>query len=222
MKALLYREFRIMPVTAKGIIAYMIFCLAVVASGVIAGPKGLGLFNSESISLYLSIINFTFLNGLVTNNLEQDSKYRQQIYLQTLPVRKQQIVHAKFSSILLLGIAFFATNALMISAYILITDGMWTDIMKSLVMAALYMFVFGIMLFAFFSGFRRLNVIFYTALAFFVGPALLAGFFLAGSGTSLHLILTSGFFFVICIYLLCWLTAAVKMRKSGFSAKKFS
>lgn len=66
------------------------------------GPGFIGVFGAEDLHSFISIFGLLIVWQMVINGLQHDDSNRQMTFLQTLPVRGSQIVHAKFTGALLL------------------------------------------------------------------------------------------------------------------------
>lgn len=66
----------------------------------IFGPKVIDVVSVDMENGFVSIMAVIISSGTMIGKLHNDGADQQMIYLQTLPVRNNQIVHAKFLSVL--------------------------------------------------------------------------------------------------------------------------
>lgn len=66
------------------------------------GPALFDVYDTDGIAAFIVILGMVHAGGEVDFSIEEDNGHRQMSFLQTLPIRKRQIVHAKYLNMLLL------------------------------------------------------------------------------------------------------------------------
>lgn len=143
----------------KNIRSYLIFGLIIVFLMWILGPNSIGYLDAEQINKYSSITIMLLASWDMNDSLKQDAAFRQLSFLQTLPVDKATIVHAKFLSCLALCGVTLIRLALLVSINLLI-NGAWTFESSLIILFATPIIVFlmaGNLLLYFLRGVRGEN-----------------------------------------------------------------
>src|SRR5699024_7974319 len=88
------------------------------------GPAFFDIFDTDAITFIVTLAGIGFIGMLTNTSLQEDSHQRQIAFLQTLPITRNRIVHAKFLSILIKSgksclwmLAFVSLNVLVNSTW---------------------------------------------------------------------------------------------------------
>lgn len=175
----------------------------------------------EDFNGHFSILSIVITWQIVSNGLILEGNNRQMRFLQTLPIRKSQIVHAKFISVLLLcgctlvWIAFFILLNMVISGTPI--KGSWILLGFFLIFSMIIYMASVTLLPYFLWGYKR---VFLVSILFFVGLAgvlVPVGFFMDRAGKEpsifyfLNLMILS-----LVIYFICWWVSVQRINKKGF------
>lgn len=182
----------------------------------ILGPRIAGVIDAEQSSLLISIFGFTIAGGRMTVSLERDKKKQQQTFLQTLPIYKTHIVHAKFLSILFLCAFTFVWISVFIIVNVFVNGGEMRYWIMALLMASMFFFITGMTLLCYFLwGHRRIGLIFYSTLAVWTMAFMTMVFTMKSSDISFSRLLGLALLVTAVIYFVCWWVAVCSVNKRG-------
>lgn len=164
------------------------------------------------------VLVFTLVT--VYNDLLADDEQRQTLFLQTLPIRKSQLVHAKMASVLLLWILNFVLFLLptaLIQVYRSTTEELWSQLGMFMSLA---LFVSSVHVLGYFLwGLRRRGrLIFFLAIIFWLVLTSSGGYLLVANGMA-----AQGLLFILPLllsvfaFVVCWWIAVKSMNKRGFA-----
>lgn len=199
---------------------YIIFGLLFVSFMWLLGPNVIGYLEMEAISLFVFMAGMLSAVVSMLSIMEEDTTERQLSFLQTLPLRKRDIVHAKFLSILLVCGFMFIWVSVLVSANLLIND-IWT--MESWMVVFLFLSVLVFLmaenlLWYFLRGLRS-NWIFYFSFIAWMTVLVFLGFN-KPSGISQSLISGISLISSFLSYFICWWIAVRKVHHKGFPLEK--
>lgn len=189
----------------------------------VLGPRVVGVIDAEQSSLLISILGFMIAGGRLTFNLEQYKTNRQQTFLETLPVRKGEVVHAKFISLFLLGTFTFAWTSFFIFINVFLNDGEMGYWVMAWLMSSMFVFITGVILLCYFLwGHRRIGLIFYSSLAVWTAALIAPVFMLKSTGLSFFQLMGLALLASIMIYFVCWWAAVRKVNRKGLPWEELS
>lgn len=218
MNVLIQRELEEMFYWKKMIYYFNLFGAGIILLSWILGPKMIGFIDIENMNLMLCVIGLLFVYGRLSYTMNQETANRQIIFLQTLPVRKNYIIHAKFLSTLGLCGAAFIWMSLFVSFNLWINTS-WTfeAWMMALVFISMALFIAAIMQMCHFIwGAGGKDWIFYLALAIWGAIATLSGFLLEDLGLSLTQFGLLLMIVPMAIYFICWWVSICWTNRNGF------
>ncbi|ALX48584.1 ABC-2 transporter permease [Lentibacillus amyloliquefaciens] len=196
---------------------YFVFGLVLILLIWLLGPNAMSFLATGTISLFIFLIGMLSAGMHMLDTMEEDAANRQLAFLQTLPVRKTDIVHAKFLSTLLLCGFIFVWVSVLFSANLLIND-VWT------VESTMIIFLFLAVLLLLVTG----NLLWYYLRGSFYGGWINYALLLNGSVFLLYVGFYSpfdipkDFLFSISlaisslVYLSCWWIMANWVKLKGF------
>lgn len=182
----------------------------------ILGPRVIGAVDVEQSSLLISILGFTIASGRMTFNLERDTKNRQQLFLQTLPVHKAHIIHAKFTSIFLLSVFTFVWTSFFVLVNVFLNGGEMHYWAMAWLLSSMFIFITGVTLLCYFLwGHRRISLIFYSSLAVWAAAFVTPAFTLKSTGISFYQFMGLALIASVLIYFVCWWAAVHSVNRRG-------
>lgn len=165
MKKLLKREFELTKIDQKLVKIYLILSVIFIFLAWILGPHVLGLWGAEQLNLYILIIIFLIMTEKISSSLKKDMEEGQSALLQTLPIKKEHIVHAKYMTVFFINIISLLWTAGLCILNIVINQGMWDDLTIVLIFSSMLLFVSSTIIGSFFLSRKdRLNIIHYLSL----------------------------------------------------------
>ncbi|HLS10286.1 ABC-2 transporter permease [Lentibacillus sp.] len=196
---------------------YVVFGLVLILLMWVLGPNVTDIFATELISLFLFLIGLLAAGMSLLSTMEEDAANRQLEFLQTLPVRKTDIVHAKFLSSLLLCGFLFVWVSILVSANLLIND-VWT--VESIRIVFLYLAVLmllatGNLLWYFLRGSLHGGWINYALLLNGSVFLLYMGFY-SPFGISKTFLFSISLAIAGFVYIGCWWLLAKRVKNKGF------
>ncbi|UJL46175.1 ABC-2 transporter permease [Virgibacillus sp. NKC19-16] len=218
MKVLISREFDEMFYWKKMIYYHNLFGAGIILLTWILGPKVAGLTDVENMNMMICLIGLLFVYGRLSYTMKQEAANRQITFLQTLPVRKNYIIHAKFLSNLGLCAASFIWMLLFVSLNQWI-NASWTfeAWMMASVFISMALFIAAIMQICHFIwGAGGKDWIFYIALAIWGVIAISSGFLLEDLGISFTQFWLLLIIVPMVIYFICWWVTIWWTNRSGF------
>ncbi|MFD2759626.1 ABC-2 transporter permease [Lentibacillus juripiscarius] len=200
--------------------AYIIFGLVFVLFMWLLGPRVIGYFEAEMFSLFVFMAGMLSAVASMLFTIEEDDAERQISFLQTLPIRKRDIVHAKFLSIFLVCGFMFIWVSVLNSANLLMNDvwtmESWMDVF--IFLAVLIFLVAENLLWYFLRGLRS-NWIFYFSFIAWMTVLVLLGFN-RPSGISQSVICGVSLISSFLAYPTCWWLSVRKVHHKGFPLEK--
>lgn len=169
----------------------------------------------------VSVIGLAMVFHFVNHGLTRDDIHRQMIFLQILPVRKSDIVHAKFISVLLLCGCVAVWIGLFTYADLFIHGDGTVDAFTYLNMAMVLPLIFyisAVILYSYFLwGYRRTIFIQVFALIVWAFGFIGIGFLLdlTGKEPSMSLFIAV-FVLSLVIYFICWWMSVRRVKNKGF------
>ncbi|MFC4620101.1 ABC-2 transporter permease [Camelliibacillus cellulosilyticus] len=216
MGALFRREWEIMyPSSWRLLKVYFFIGVGYLLIAWLIGPSGFGLVKIDTINLFISLMGMMFTNFRMTENLEQDRANRQMTFLQTLPVAKNKIVHAKFLSVLSLCAMNIIWIVLLVAGNLTINHGWsWGAWGVVQLFSSMMLFISGMLLLSFFVwGRGHMGWLFYLSLAIWGGILFLLAVIIGLAIDRLWLFSLIG---SIVTYLICWGVSWFKVARKGF------
>lgn len=221
MRVLIQRELEEMRVSSskmEGIITTIIMGLIIVFFMWLLGPRIFGI-DAKVLTAFVVIIGLLNAGSGMNLALEADSSSRQISFLQTLPILKEQIIHAKFISVLLLCWKTFVWMAVLISINLVINSDWslesWTVVFLSI---SIVVFLMAENLLRYFLwGLRKKSNGLFT-LSFIIWGVLFFLMFSLNSSVLSQSPLWGVLLFVfsLIVYLICWLISVKSVRMRGF------
>lgn len=216
MKALIYRELEVASITKKlyQYVFFMSICLLVAAW--IIGPNLLNLISVEQMSILITIIIFITINTTISNNIEVDSESSQKVFLQTLPIKTEHLVHAKFLTVLLLNILAFIWAISLTTVHILINNGEWSYLMITYIMSSMILFISSIIVLNYFvCQHQRPTLVFYVSLVIWA-VVFGSGIYLFSTlGLSMELSMGIALLGALIVYIASWFTVIIRIKTKG-------
>lgn len=203
----------------KNIGSYLMFGLIIVLLMWILGPNSIGYLDIEQINKYGCMTIMLFAAWDMNDSLEQDVAFRQLSFLQTLPVGKAEIVHAKFLSCLALCGVTLIKLGLLVSINLLMNSA-WTLESSLIMLFATSLLVFlmaGNLLLYFLRGIRGGNLLLNSMIIVWIVVIFSMG--LEYKPLEFSKILLWGLsIFVISLltYFFCWWVAVRIVHNKGF------
>jgi len=216
MKTLIWREFNIMVPSWKGLIKmFFILSFFLLLFGWVLGPRILNILEIGSSNLYICMVIFMITQQFAWRNLKQDSTTFQQKFLHILPIRKSEIVHAKFLSFLFLYLIALLSSLILISINIWLNQEDWNNLGATSLIPSMFIFITSITLYkSIFSNHENINVIYYISLAIW-SVIILSVFYITKPMSFTILDFTSMFLiFSLSVYFLSWFITVQFSRKS--------
>lgn len=165
-----------------------------------------------------SIMDLLVLSlGRLIVGLERDEANQQLTFLQTLPVPKPNIVHAKFTSLLLLSIITIVWIAILFCLNMFVNGGKAEYWMTGVHFVSMFIFVTAIsLLWYYLWGNHRLNTVFYVLLGLWAAIFVFSGFILRiFTGVSFVWVMVSALGVSVLIYFICWRLAVQRVYRKG-------
>ncbi|TFJ94409.1 ABC-2 transporter permease [Lentibacillus salicampi] len=201
----------------KSFQTYTVFGLVLVLLMWLFGPSAIDYLEKDLISLLIFLIGMLSAGMNMLSVMEDDAASKQLAFLQTLPVRESDIVHAKFLSTLLLGGFIFVWVSVLVSANLVIND-VWTIeswMVVFLFLAVLVLLMAGNLLWYFCRGGLHNGWMNYLLLVAGALVLLYLGFY-RPSGISQPFLYGMSLGFSVLAYLICWWAATTRVNKKGF------
>lgn len=184
------------------------------------GPGLVGIFDIESFNVSVSVAGMVLTWQTVHASLLREDANRQKTFLQTLPVKKEHIIHAKYTSVLLFCLGTITWMVIVIFLNLFI-NGIQMDESWLLLgyFVSLIIFIAATSLLTYFRvGTRRLTMTSVLISIFIWGGVLaLSGLFMNRIGQEPGILFFIGFMIVsFAIYLICWWLSVRRVNKKGF------
>src|SRR5699024_2834432 len=183
------------------------------------GPKMLHLLDVEGLSFFVSLLFFQSIHGAIFQNLKQDGENAQSVFLQTLPIKKTRILHAKFLSCLILFWMGIAGVVVLTFINIWINKGTLENMGMALTVVSLFIFSLSITIFRFVvSGRKHLDLTFYSSLIVWVILIIAVNVLLELMSIDFTMleVISYSLLLSFIIYFSCWALATQIIRKRGF------
>ncbi|GAA0429032.1 hypothetical protein GCM10008983_01690 [Lentibacillus halophilus] len=185
----------------------------------VLGPGVVGLMSGEMMNTSVLVIGLIHSSQAVSLYLFRESTYRQLTFLQTLPVKKTSIIHAKFTSVLLLSVCIIGWMFIIAGVNTLLSDVTASDFwLATGFFSSMIMFIEAVVLLTYFTkGADKLTVMYWISLIGWAVLFVLSGLFMKSLGKE-----PDRFVFVIYIlvsllvYLCCWGFVIRNVNKHGF------
>ncbi|TRM12164.1 ABC-2 transporter permease [Lentibacillus cibarius] len=185
----------------------------------VLGPGVVGLMSGDMVNTSILVIGLIHSSQAISLHLFREDAHRQLTFLQTLPVRKPAIVHAKFTSVLLLSVFVIGWMFMVAGANTLLSDITVSDFWLAVgFFCSLIISTEAVVLLTYFTrGADRVNVMYWVSFAGWAVLFVLSGLFMKSLGKE-----PDSFVFIIYIlvalfvYLFCWRLAVRRVNKRGF------
>lgn len=218
MKALLKREFELTNYFPKTFKHYLLLSLGLLVAAWLLGPNVIGFRDSESLSLYLTIIIFGIVNSKVSTSIQRDITEKQKMFLQTLPVKTEHIVHAKYISVLLWNCVAFIWAISLSALNTLMNHGEWSDLLFVYLISSMLLFISSTTIGCFFLwNDKRINVVFYVSLVVWLISYMIGGFFLTSLGFSWTVYMAMNMVIACIIFGGSWLVVMNQVKSKGMN-----
>lgn len=220
MKVLIERELEgeVAANLGERVIYYVMFGILSVFVMWLLGPPIIGVFEAESMNSFISIMAIIIMSGSMSDKLAKDKADQQMTFLQTMPINRSQIVHAKFLSMLLLWSITFTWMSIVVSINLWM-NGIWTFeswrhvwFFISLVLFARTITLWFYLL----RGSPNINFIYYSALAIWTAIVLSLDFIFKLANFSNTQLWGLSLIFSLVLYFICWWVAVRKVNTKGF------
>lgn len=200
-------------------ITHAIFVIIAILLMWVLGPRQFHLLDKRTINGFILLIGMIVAGLLYTQfSLEQDASNRQLTFLQLLPIRKVDIVHAKYISHLLVVTAAFVWASLLISFNLWINSTWTIDgwlIAVAFISMLLFLMACSLLLY-FLSGNKHRFIWTYvmaigwtTVLFIWIGPLA------SGIGISFGKLSSIIFILAVITYLISWGLSVINIQKKG-------
>ncbi|RYG73513.1 ABC-2 transporter permease [Lentibacillus lipolyticus] len=194
---------------------YLPLGIIVALSIYLFGPRVTGLLDVGKINSFLSILGVILVLGSLSERLEKDDANYQMTFLQTLPVRKSQIVHAKFLNILFLCALMFVVLYIFISLNRWMNGvwmlAPWTELYAFM---SFLLFLSAVTLFFYFKlGYQRIQWVFLLSLLIWGGAFMLIGSIMQYARFPVHPSLS--LIISLILYFISWGMAVRKVNIKG-------
>ena len=218
MKTLIWREFNMMAPSWKGLIKiFTLLSSFLLFFGWVLGPRIFNILEISSSNLYICIVIFIITQQFAWRNLKQDSTTSQQKFLHILPIKKSEIVHAKFLSFLLLYLVGLISSFILVFTNIWLNHEGWSSISTALLIPSMFIFITSITLYkSMFLDDESFNVIYYISLAVWTVIILSVIYITKPLNFSMFHLTSIFLIFSLAIYLLFWFVTIQSLRKRGF------
>ena len=177
------------------------------------------LLDVESLSFFVSLLLFQSIHSAIFQNLKQDGENAQSVFLQTLPIKKTCILHAKFLSCFILFCLGIAGVVVLTFINIWINKGTWENMGMALTVVSLFVFCLSITILRFVvSGRKHLDLTFYSFLIVWVILIIAVNVLLELISIDFTMleVISNSLLLSFAIYFICWALAAQIIRKRGF------
>lgn len=183
----------------------------------VLGPRVLGVVSTESSYVLIAIMGLVLAFGRLIVGLERDEANRQLTFLQTLPVPKTNIIHAKFMSLLLLSALTIVWIAILFSLNMFVNGGKVEYWMTDVLFVSMFIFVTAMsLLWYYFWGNHRLNTVFYVLVGLWGAIFVFVGFILRlFAGVSFIQVMGLALGVSVLIYLICWRVVVRRVYRKG-------
>lgn len=208
MKTLIRRELQGEVVSNLGekILSYVMFGIISIILMWLLGPRVTSFLDVDAMNEFVTIVALLITYAGISNKLENDDNNRQMTFLQTLPVRKGHIVHAKFLNMLLVWGLTFVWISVVVSVNLFI-NGNWTLESWSHVwgfLSALLFIQTMVLFYYFWKGYRVVHVIFYLSAAVWGVIFIPLGLTLESTGLSNSQLWGLSLLISFILYFVCW------------------
>ncbi|TRM12161.1 ABC-2 transporter permease [Lentibacillus cibarius] len=181
------------------------------------GPRVLDLFSIRAMDQFVSVMVVLVVSSTLNEKLKNDSINRQMSFLQTLPVSKSQLVHAKFLHMLLLWCMAFVWLSSVISVNFLLNGGWtfdwWTHVWG---FTSALLFIQAMTLLCYFSkGYQGVQAVFYLSALAWATIFIPLGLTLEETGLSKGGLWGIALMAAFIIYVISWLMAVRKVNAKG-------
>lgn len=221
MKPLLQRELEIIAWSPKKLKLYVFISIGLLIAAWLVGPNVLRWIEAEQLSLYLTITIFVIMNGKVSTSLEEDVRHSQKVFLQTLPIKTERIVHTKFISILLLNIYAFIWAFSLCVVNILMNHGEWAHLSITFTLSSLLLFISSMMVAYFFLfKYERLTIVFFVSLVIWLIFDFTGFYLVSLFGFSFELYTVVAMLLSLIIYGVVWLVVIISIKTRGIPLAK--
>ena|SRR5699024_2177410 len=220
MKTLIWREFNIIiPSWQKFMKVSISTSIFILIATWLLGPRMFHLLEVESLSFFIAIMFFLNIQGLISQNLKQDSENAQQYFLQTLPVKKTNIIHAKFLSVFMLFCVGIVGSSVLMLIHLWMNKGTFEDIGIALTVTSLFIFSLSIMVFRFIvSDTKHIEITFYGSLPIWIILFIVINLWLDSMSIAFKMTEVAIFslLFSLILFFVLWFFAARIIHKRGF------
>ena len=221
MWPLVKRELEQMVTTTlrSSLISHAVFMIIAIGLMWLLGPKNIGYLDTNSINVLIFVFGMLMVGQFYTQfNLEEDASYGQLIFLQLLPIRTVDIIHAKYLSNLFVACAAFVWASLLISINLWMNDTLtmygWLD--GVVFIAFLLLLIASSLSWYFFIGNKRGFVVMYIlSISWMVVMFIALGPVKDGITISFELFSSLLLCVAITIYLFSWAFSIKRIQKKG-------
>lgn len=223
MEALLKRELGILNIAGHNKNPALIYGLLGIGYPVIIwllGPGLAGVYDLNNFKLNVSMLGMVLVVLGVDNSLKREDDSRQMTFLQTLPVKKSEIVSAKFISVLVMsGTAIVWMNTIGIFLPIFI-GGFSMDEYGALLgfFSSMTIFIPAItLLIYFFKGSPGVFIVELLSIVIWANVFGLGGFYLTSIGMTSDMFVPVVFMaLALVVYFVCWWLSGRRVSRKGF------
>ncbi|MEN1968651.1 ABC-2 transporter permease [Lentibacillus sp. N15] len=218
MRALILREFESMVFSKREALrVYTIIGIGGILMMWLLGPHVFNVVSTEQSYILIATLGLVIAFGRLTISMERDETNRQQTFLQTLPTLKSNIVHAKFISFLLLSTFTLVWIAILFCFNMFVNGGKVEYWMAGVLFVSMFIFVTAMtLLWYYFWGNHRLNMVFYILLGVWVAIFAFLGFILRlFLEFSFAKIIGLALVTSVLIYFVCWRVAVKRVGRKG-------
>jgi len=221
MLALVKRDLEQMVTTTlrSSLMSHAIFMIIAIGLMWLLGPKNIGYLDTNSINLLIFVFGMLMAGQFYTQfNLEEDVSYGQLTFLQLLPIRTVDIIHAKYLSNLLVACGAFVWASLLVSINLWMNGTLtmygWID--GVVFLAFLLLLIASSLSWYFFIGNKRGFVVMYIlSISWMVVMFIVLGPVKDGITISFGLFSSFLLCLAIAIYLFSWVLSVKRIQKKG-------
>ncbi|GAA0429026.1 hypothetical protein GCM10008983_01680 [Lentibacillus halophilus] len=194
------------------IIYYAMYGTVLIVLTWLLGPRVLDWFSIMGMNRFVSVMAIIVVSSTINEKLKNDSSNRQMSFLQTLPVPKSQLVHAKFLHMLLMwAMAFVWLSA--VTSVNLLLNGSWTFELWTHVwgFTSASLFIQAMALLCYFSkGYRGVQAVFYLSALAWAAIFIPLGLTLKETGLSKGELWGTA---LIAAFIICGISWRIAVRK---------
>ncbi|MEN1968653.1 ABC-2 transporter permease [Lentibacillus sp. N15] len=182
------------------------------------GPAGFNIFKTTAITPVFGLAGLGYVGMMVNASLQEGTHERHMTFLQTLPIHKSQIVHAKFLGISIICGRTFLWMAVFISLNLIVNSN-WTlaASMATFFAASIMLLLVAELLFLYYMwGYQKWSngVYIFSIIVWVV--LFLYGFVFLAAMSEQPLWMLALFIFSLVVYVLCWRVSVRRIQKRGF------